>query len=601
MIDSGQLVELADARVTLASELHRRVLGVMTSSERSAELFQTWKEYSGGSATALSPSHLLWGMKLGLSYPTERVLNAASAALDSSDYPLAWELCRVGNVAHTSGQGALFEADVLLGLGRFESARNILLRFVRTAKEPHLLTLAYSQLLVVVTNLGNNLPLMGEYIQQWQDWAESLPPGEESLTAVRDQQFAKKLLVLWTSVNSTNGQRPAPERFEQLINDPQFPDQGQIIARLMSCDVASVEGRSESALKIAQEAAQLIATDPKVRSLYETRLMFLQVWNLLQLGDNLQAQRFLASYRYGGPHYGVQHQGAIAMLTGLADLLQGRNQSAVRMLAEAVTELRFTDPGQVLSLALNLYAKAREQAGTILKGASSDSSGHPTDPPGVLGELPSRQRIFARASATSIGHALGEEKLRDFPIFERMALAGRVSHLPDEQLVGNEELQRLMVLCREHEGNKSQLLLELSEYRSEPEPRPLEELAQKAFRHQEVLIGVEALARAAVRYSNAGEPRTCGTLLRQASRVVNEHRINPNKYVARALALTELTAREAEIVQLALSGKNNSQIARALTVSQRTVEGHLYRVFSKLGISERSELGVAELDFGAAQ
>ncbi|WP_306420815.1 response regulator transcription factor [Arthrobacter sp. JCM 19049] len=72
----------------------------------------------------------------------------------------------------------------------------------------------------------------------------------------------------------------------------------------------------------------------------------------------------------------------------------------------------------------------------------------------------------------------------------------------------------------------------------------------------------------------------------------------PGRYVLRALALTELTAREAEIVDLARAGKNNAEIARALTVSQRTVEGHLYRVFAKLGISERAELKDAGLQPG---
>ncbi len=51
-------------------------------------------------------------------------------------------------------------------------------------------------------------------------------------------------------------------------------------------------------------------------------------------------------------------------------------------------------------------------------------------------------------------------------------------------------------------------------------------------------------------------------------------------------------------MDLARAGKNNAEIARALTVSQRTVEGHLYRVFAKLGISERAELKDAGLQPG---
>ena len=51
-----------------------------------------------------------------------------------------------------------------------------------------------------------------------------------------------------------------------------------------------------------------------------------------------------------------------------------------------------------------------------------------------------------------------------------------------------------------------------------------------------------------------------------------------------------LTAREREITALAARGLSNKDIAERLTVSVRTVEGHLYRAVHKLGISQRSEL-----------
>jgi DNA-binding CsgD family transcriptional regulator len=51
-----------------------------------------------------------------------------------------------------------------------------------------------------------------------------------------------------------------------------------------------------------------------------------------------------------------------------------------------------------------------------------------------------------------------------------------------------------------------------------------------------------------------------------------------------------LTPREREIVELALSGQSNREIARRLSLSARTVEGHFYRVFAKFGVSSRAEL-----------
>jgi DNA-binding NarL/FixJ family response regulator len=51
-----------------------------------------------------------------------------------------------------------------------------------------------------------------------------------------------------------------------------------------------------------------------------------------------------------------------------------------------------------------------------------------------------------------------------------------------------------------------------------------------------------------------------------------------------------LTQRERQVAKLAGRGLGNRAIAELMGVSVRTVEGHLYQVFSKLGISSRGEL-----------
>ena len=54
-----------------------------------------------------------------------------------------------------------------------------------------------------------------------------------------------------------------------------------------------------------------------------------------------------------------------------------------------------------------------------------------------------------------------------------------------------------------------------------------------------------------------------------------------------------LTPQELQIAQMAASGLSNREIADRLFLSHRTVGAHLYRVFPKLGIVSRSELGRA--------
>lgn len=51
-----------------------------------------------------------------------------------------------------------------------------------------------------------------------------------------------------------------------------------------------------------------------------------------------------------------------------------------------------------------------------------------------------------------------------------------------------------------------------------------------------------------------------------------------------------LSEREREIVRLVTQGKSNREIAEACSISQRTVETHLGRIYAKLGVSTRAQL-----------
>ena len=56
--------------------------------------------------------------------------------------------------------------------------------------------------------------------------------------------------------------------------------------------------------------------------------------------------------------------------------------------------------------------------------------------------------------------------------------------------------------------------------------------------------------------------------------------------------LAELTEREREIAELVGQGHTNREIAVATYLSEKTVERHLSRMFTKLGIANRTALAL---------
>lgn len=58
-----------------------------------------------------------------------------------------------------------------------------------------------------------------------------------------------------------------------------------------------------------------------------------------------------------------------------------------------------------------------------------------------------------------------------------------------------------------------------------------------------------------------------------------------------------LTDREREIAILISQGLSNIDIAQALTLSVRTIEGHIYRACARVGVATRNELAQLITEF----
>ena len=91
----------------------------------------------------------------------------------------------------------------------------------------------------------------------------------------------------------------------------------------------------------------------------------------------------------------------------------------------------------------------------------------------------------------------------------------------------------------------------------------------------------DALTQALAIFEALGSPPWAARARAEIERLGLRHR-----------AADELTDGERRIAELAATGLTNRQVADAAFVSPKTVESNLARVYQKLGIHSRAELGV---------
>ena len=107
------------------------------------------------------------------------------------------------------------------------------------------------------------------------------------------------------------------------------------------------------------------------------------------------------------------------------------------------------------------------------------------------------------------------------------------------------------------------------------------------------LLAAEAAASAAVALRRQGDLRRAAAAEQRAAALARacHGAITPALRAIETQAV--LSSREIEVAALAAAGLANREIADKLTVSVRTVENHLQRVYEKLGVARRADLGQA--------
>ncbi len=103
--------------------------------------------------------------------------------------------------------------------------------------------------------------------------------------------------------------------------------------------------------------------------------------------------------------------------------------------------------------------------------------------------------------------------------------------------------------------------------------------------------GVAELTRAESELSQLGAARYRDEAARELRRL--GERVSARQRRASGEGLDALSGREREIAELVAEGRTNREIGAELFLSEKTVEGHLTRIFAKLGVTSRAEVAQA--------
>ena len=283
----------------------------------------------------------------------------------------------------------------------------------------------------------------------------------------------------------------------------------------------------------------------------------------------------------------------LAFLLGYAELARGQVPTAVKLLHEALAGMEKHDVTTGLQAAI-CFALAEAHAKLGDAEAANDAITE------VRRFVPAEYLFMQTTLAMARGWALvAGGRLRE--AIAVVQAAGKGAWEPNRP---THELACLQVAAQWGDTSGAKRARELAGLLNLP-------LANAVARHTKSLRdgSGEGLLAASADYRALGDVATAADVAAQASMAFSRSQQRKRSLYAAALAAQlanecgrlctpalrnpadqPLTYRQREIIELAAAGLSNKDIAERLVTSVRTVEGHIYRAYQRLGARSREEL-----------
>lgn len=364
-------------------------------------------------------------------------------------------------------------------------------------------------------------------------------------------------------------------------------------------------GRLESAREAAAVGNRIAADSPEAA--YQAIALNIVLADALILAGCIEEARTLSEQlkQQWADIPGVPHSVA-TMINGLAALAHGDTATALANLSAAITEAEATESRTSrngLSYLLWIaYTEALARAGQADAALDAQHrmqrSRHPTYVFTESALLHASAWVAAARGRTSEAIQLAErgaefarahhQNTREIRCLQAALQFGakpdtaRLAQLAD--LVGDPRSILVARWAQALAANDGDGLLEIS--------GDLETMGDR-------IAAADAAAQAAVGFERQNRRGARLTAAGRVSRIMAECAATSPATRAVATPLP-LSSREREIATLVAEGLSNRDIAETLTMSVRTVEGHIYRACTKLGAANRGELGRIVSEFAGS-
>ncbi|MGW9402476.1 LuxR C-terminal-related transcriptional regulator [Arthrobacter sp. NPDC055585] len=605
LADDGYLVPAADSpdRLGIAQPLHADAIRSLVPPMRSIEIRRRLVEGTGSAVqTLLDPRHTVWALDCGSSPEDEVLLRGAQAANADGDAELALRFALAVRPGILAARARVEAASAQLALGRLSEARAGLEEAVAAAPDVQTLdqaVLATAQLAACSDRAGDRLrSLAAEWLARDAELAPQDPNGHRGSWLAA----GAGVLALWARISEGNLLIPGESAAAVMdLLDADALNPGTSAARhelravgyALVCEAQTAAGAVSEALRAAGEAQKELQSEPLAHSRVRGIVWLRRAFALLHGGHFEKLGELLSTELASSAHHLLAYGGSIGVLEGALEIHQGRFREGLLRLRPAVEALRARDPEQLLPYALALagYTAAVVDDTSPATRFSGELRGLGYSGPRAL-ELTARA-FAAAAAAPQRTEEPAPPQVR--ALAEEARALGQFAAEKDilelALAVGDlKQAKRLVDLTDGFEGGEAAALHAYAAAVAADNPERMVAAADEAVRRRKYLVAVECIGHAIRYYGAHNNLRRQRALIQQLRRRREELAGVTVSYLSPSVHQVRLTKREHEIVELLLDGAGTKDIAAKFTLSQRTVEGHVYRIYVKLGISKRTEL-----------